>query len=105
RPPTTRWQQPFEASVTDVFQVQSDIASKVASALGVALGADQKQVLTEKPTGNLAAYDAFLRGEKVADGVSITAIPADYRSAIAYYEQAVALDSNFGLAWAQLSRA
>jgi serine/threonine protein kinase/tetratricopeptide (TPR) repeat protein len=105
RPPTTRWQQPFEASVTDVFQVQSDIAGKVASALGVALGADQKQVISEKPTANLAAYDAFLRGEKAADGVNITAGPAELRRAIADYEQAVALDSTFAQAWAQLSRA
>jgi tetratricopeptide (TPR) repeat protein len=62
-------------------------------------------VLTEKPTANLAAYDAFLRGEKAADGVSATAAPAEYRRAIAYYEQAVALDSGFAQAWAQLSRA
>jgi len=105
RPPTTRWQQPFEASVTDVFQVQSDIAGKVASALGVALGADQKQVITEKPTANLAAYDAFLRGEQVSDHVNITTGPAELRRAIADYEQAVALDSTFAQAWAQLSRA
>jgi serine/threonine-protein kinase len=105
RPPTTRWQQPFDAAVTDVFQVQSDIASKVASALDVALGSEQKEALTQKPTANLAAYEAFLRGEKAAGGVSVTAAPAEYRSAIGYYEQAVALDSGFALAWAQLSRA
>ena len=104
RPPTTRWQQPFEASVTDVFQVQSEIAGKVASALDVALGADQKQVLTEKPTANLAAYEAYLRGERAAGGISAIA-PGQLRSAIGYYEQAVALDSTFALAWAQLSRA
>ena len=81
RPPTTKWQQAFEASVTDVFQVQSDIASKVASALGVALGAEQKQDLTEKPTANLAAYDVFLRGEQAAVGRG-PAAPAQRRSAI-----------------------
>jgi Flp pilus assembly protein TadD len=91
--------------VTDVFQVQSDIASKVASALDVALGSEQKDALTEKPTANLAAYEAFLRGEKAAGGASATATPTDLRSAIGYYEEAVALDSGFALAWAQLSRA
>ena len=105
RPPTTRWQQPFEASVTDVFQVQGDIASKVVSALDVAIGADQKEVLTEKPTANLAAYEAFLRGEEASDGVSITTGPLDLRRAMGYYEQAVALDSTFTQAWAQLARA
>jgi eukaryotic-like serine/threonine-protein kinase len=104
RPPTTKWQQPFEASVTDVFQVQSEIASKVASALDVALGSEQRQAITEKPTANLAAYEAFLRGERIAGSVGSSG-PPELRSAIAYYEQAVALDSTFALAWAQLSRA
>jgi serine/threonine-protein kinase len=104
RPPTTKWQQPFEASVTDVFQVQSDIASKVASALDVALGTEQKEVITARPTANLSAYDAFLRGER-AGGSIVSAGPAELRRAMGHYEQAVALDSNFAQAWAQLSRA
>ncbi len=58
----------------------------------------------EKPTGNLAAYDAFLRGEEAADRVA-TGNPLRLRRAVAFYEQAVALDSAFALAWAQLSRA
>ena len=61
-PPTTKWQQPFDASLTDVFQVQADIAGRVAQALDVALGAGVQQQLAEKPTRNLAAYDAYLKG-------------------------------------------
>jgi serine/threonine-protein kinase len=101
--PRTKWQQPFDAAITDVFQVQADIASQVASALNVALGAGQKQTLTERPTENLAAYDAFLKGE-ATQGLVI-GDPPSLRSAITYYGQAVALDSTFGLAWAQLARA
>jgi eukaryotic-like serine/threonine-protein kinase len=101
--PRTKWQQPFDAAITDVFQVQADIAGQVASALDVALGAGQKETLTERPTENLAAYDAFLKGE-AAQGL-ILANPPTLRSAITYYEQAVALDSTFALAWAQLARA
>ena len=86
-----------------MFQVQADIAGQVASALDVALGAGQKQTLTERPTENLAAYDAFLKGE-ATQGIVI-ADPPSLRSAITYYEQAVALDSTFALAWAQLGRA
>ena len=62
--PTSKWQQPFDAALTDVFQVQSDIATKVAQALGGALGAGEEKRLSEKPTQNLAAYDAFLKGEE-----------------------------------------
>jgi eukaryotic-like serine/threonine-protein kinase len=101
--PRTKWQQPFDAAITDVFQVQADIAGQVASALDVALGTGQKQTLTARPTENLAAYDAFLKGD-ATQGLVI-ADPPTLRSAITYYERAVALDSTFALAWAQLSRA
>jgi eukaryotic-like serine/threonine-protein kinase len=101
--PRTKWQQPFDAAITDVFQVQADIAGKVASALNVALGSSQQQTLTEKPTQNLAAYDAFLKGE-ASQGLIIQDAPS-LRSAINNYERAVALDSTFVRAWAQLARA
>ena len=101
--PRTKWQQPFDASITDVFQVQADIAGQVASALDVELGARQKETLIERPTQNLAAYDAFLKGE-ATQGL-ILRDPPTLRRAITYYEQAVALDSTFAQAWAHLARA
>ena len=102
--PTSKWQQPFDAAMTDVFQVQSDIASRVAQALGVALGAGEEKRLSEKPTQNLAAYDAFLKGEQAAN--SLGAIdPPSVRKALGFYEQAVALDPGFLLAWERVSEA
>jgi len=101
--PTTKWQQSFDAQLTNVFQVQADIATRVAQALDVALGATAQQQLAERPTANLAAYDAFLHGEEASQGM--LGDPPSLRRAVAYYEQAVALDSTFVEAWAQLSRA
>jgi non-specific serine/threonine protein kinase len=98
------WQQPFDASLADVFQVQADIAGRVADALNVALGVEDKRSLAEKPTANLAAYDAFLKGEAQSAGMS-TQNPPDVRRAIGFYRQATALDSAFVPAWAQLARA
>ena len=68
--PTTKWQAPFDAALTDVFQVQADIAGRVAQALDVALGDSTRQQLAEQPTQNLAAYDAYLRGEEVSQGLA-----------------------------------
>jgi serine/threonine-protein kinase len=102
--PRTKWQQGFDAALTDVFQVQADIAGQVAQALNVALGDSVWQQLAEKPTQNLTAYDAFLRGEAASHGMAAQD-PPSLRQAIVGYEQAVALDSMFAAAWAQLSRA
>jgi eukaryotic-like serine/threonine-protein kinase len=99
--PTSRWQRPFQAALTDVFQVQTDIASQVSAALGVALGAREEKRLSERPTQNLAAYDEYLKGQQVHSSVA----PAELRKAIEFYEGALALDPTFAPAWAQLARA
>jgi eukaryotic-like serine/threonine-protein kinase len=102
--PTSKWQQPFDAAITDVFQVQSDIATKVAQALGGALAAGEEKRLAEKPTQNLAAYDAFLKGEQASNSL-VANDPPSLRKALAFYDQAVALDPNFALAWARIGTA
>ena len=100
---STKWQAPFDAPLTDVFRVQAEVAGRVAEALGLALGAGERERLGERPTENLAAYDAFLKGEEETGGLAFD-LAANHR-AIDYYERAVALDSTFALAWARLSRA
>ena len=92
------WQQSFDAELTDVFQVQGTIATQVAGALGVALGAKEQEQLAERPTRNLAAYDLYLKGKALTGND-----PATLRQAAGFYEQAVALDSTFTEAWAQAS--
>jgi TolB-like protein/tetratricopeptide (TPR) repeat protein len=100
--PQTRWGQSFDAELTGVFQVQADIAGQVAQALNVAIGDSAKHELVSKPTRSLPAYEAFLRGEAASQG-TLADVPG-LRQAIAAYEQAVALDSSFVRAWAQLAR-
>jgi len=98
---STKWQQPFDAAMTDVFAVQGEIAGQVAQALNVALGAKESHTLGEQPTENLAAYVAFLKGEAARahdQGFG------NLQRASGFYEQAVALDSSFAQAWAQLAR-
>jgi serine/threonine-protein kinase len=97
---TGAWQQSFDADITDVFQVQGTIATQVAGALGVALGAREKEQLAERPTRNLAAYDLYLKGKALTGND-----PATLRQAAGFYEEAVALDSTFTEAWAFLSSA
>jgi TolB-like protein/tRNA A-37 threonylcarbamoyl transferase component Bud32 len=93
------WQQSFDADLTDVFQVQAQIASRLAGALGMALGTQDTEKLTERPTANLAAYDLYLKGKAITaeDAASL-------REAIRYFDQAVTLDSTFAEAWARLAR-
>ena len=100
----SRWQEPFDAVLSDVFQVQGSIAGEVARALDVALAAPEREQLESRPTRNLAAYDAFLRGEEISKRMT-EVDPATLDRASGSYERAVALDSGFAQAWARLSQA
>jgi TolB-like protein/Tfp pilus assembly protein PilF len=98
-----RWHQPFDAAMTDVFQVQAQIASRVAQALDLALGAGERQGLAAAPTASLPAYDAYLKGEQLSDAMAASD-PATLRQALAHYERAAALDSSFAPAWGRLAQ-
>jgi len=94
----TTWSQSFDTEVTNIFEVQSQIATRVASALGARLGTQDVQQLAGRPTTNVAAYDLYLKGK------ALTATDAGtMRLAATYFEQAVALDSAFVDAWAALA--
>jgi serine/threonine protein kinase/tetratricopeptide (TPR) repeat protein len=99
-PPTQRWQDSFDAVVEDVFRVQTEIATRVAAAMKVSLGVEEQRRLSGQPTTNIAAYEAYLRGEAQSGNASTT-----LQRAVAQYEQAVALDPSFAAAWARLSSA
>ncbi len=101
---SAKWDQSFDAALTDVFQVQSEIASRVAQRLNLALGERVQQRLARYPTASVAAYDAYLRGEAISRGLSAVDAATLSRAAV-YYAQAAALDSGFVEAWARLAEA
>ena len=71
------------------------------SALDVALGATTRQTLAARPTGDLQAWDTYLRGE-AAWGNGNTGAPELIRQAQVLFETAVHRDTAFALAWARL---
>ena len=101
--PRSKWGQQFDAALTDVFQVQADIATRVAEALNVALGAKQQQVIAQQPTANLTAYNAFLKGEAAFEQAVEQGDHQKARAALHFYEEAVALDPTFLDAWVELA--
>jgi tetratricopeptide (TPR) repeat protein len=60
--------------------------------------------MSAKPTSNLAAYDAFLKGEEASKGMALNDVPS-VRRALSFYDRAVALDPGFAQAWARVSGA
>ncbi len=101
RTAATRWGAPFDASLTDVFQVQADVAGKVADALGVALSTGEHDSLAVRPTRDVAAYNAYLQGTSLLRNA--VGDPSARRRAVLTLRAATAHDSAFAQAWAALA--
>ena len=99
----TRWSKRWDHTTDDVFTVQSEIASQVAAVLRIQLAERDSRRLSRPPTTNPAAYDAYLRAKAMdrERGPRVDLARSD--SIIAVLRQAVALDSTFAPAWAQIA--
>jgi tetratricopeptide (TPR) repeat protein len=94
------WSQTYERELTDVFEVQDQIANAVVAALKIKLLPSQ-HVTNVHRTGNTEAYDQFLLGQNVIRRGRYD----DYQRALAAFQRAVALDPDYGAAWAALALA
>lgn len=93
------WSERYDREMKDVFEVQDEIAQKIAAALRITLSPQEQQALSAKPTEDLQAYDLYLRGRNYARRVG----RQDLQFALQMYENAVALDPEFALAHAGLA--
>ena len=92
----TLWSQTYDPPLADIFRLQDDIANAVVRRLQITLMGGP---LTRAKGGteNLEAYQLYLRALRSARMNT----PAALKMTRGYLEQAIALDKDFGLAWAQ----
>ena len=95
------WSERFDREMKDVFEVQDEIARKIAEALRVTLSPQELEALAVKPTENLQAYDLYLRGKRYARRQT----RQDLEFALQMFENAVAMDPSFALAYAACANA
>ena len=60
------WSERYDREMADVFEVQDEIARKIAEALRITLSPQEQEALAAKPTENLQAYDLYLKGRSYA---------------------------------------
>jgi tetratricopeptide (TPR) repeat protein len=96
------WAESYNRKLDDVFGVEGEVASAIADQLNAKLTGAEEKAITNKPTQNTAAYDAYLRGLSAEHN---GAFNSAYKEAAAAYVDAVQLDPKFALAWARLSTA
>jgi serine/threonine protein kinase/tetratricopeptide (TPR) repeat protein len=95
------WSERYDREMKDVFEVQDEIARKIAEALRVTLSPQELEALAIKPTENLQAYDVYLRGKRYARRQT----RQDLEFALQMFESAVGMDPSFALAYAACANA
>ena len=93
------WSERYDREMKDVFEVQDEIARKIAEALRIKLSRQEQDAIAAKPTDNLHAYDLYLRGRGYARRLT----RQDLEFALQMLENAVAQDPNFALAFAAIA--
>jgi len=95
------WAEIYDRKLTDIFAVESDIAKTIADTLQAKLTGSEKTAISKEPTANTEAYELYHKGRSLWEKRTGDNIP----KAIAFYEQAIARDPNYALAYAGLSSA
>jgi non-specific serine/threonine protein kinase len=93
------WSERYDREMRDVFEVQDEIARKIAEALRITLSPQEQAAIAAKPTENLQAYDLYLRGKSYARRLT----QQDLEFALQMFESAIGLDPRFALAYAGIA--
>jgi len=95
------WADTYDRKLIDIFSVESEIAKTIADTLQVKLSGSEKQMMAAQPTTDTTAYELYHKGRSLWERRSGDNIP----KAISFYEQAIARDPNYALAYAGLAQA
>jgi len=93
------WGESFDRKLTDIFAVESEIATTIAATLQAKLTGSEKTAIAKRPTANPEAYEFYLKGRFFWNKRT----GADLRKAIEYFNQALGKDPSYALAYAGLA--
>jgi TolB-like protein/Flp pilus assembly protein TadD len=97
------WAQEYDRDLNDVFTLQSEIAQKITDQLGAEPSSTEKAAIEAPPTTDLVAYDKYLRGKDLINGIAFsTRAKEDLIQAVQLLDQAIARDPFFFDAYCQL---
>jgi len=95
------WTRTFDRELKDIFAVQQEIAAAVASSLKMTLLGANQRPSTDSTTQNIEAHNAYLLGHYHFQRRNIE----DYRKAVSHFDEAIRLDPQYALAYAERSEA
>jgi len=101
RDDTHLWAETYDREMTEIFELQSEVAEQIAATLKKELSPEDFQIIQRKPTENVQAYELYLQGRKYYSSYN----EKDNDIAIQLFKDALEVDSNFAVAYAGLGDA
>jgi TolB-like protein/cytochrome c-type biogenesis protein CcmH/NrfG len=95
------WADRYDGKLVDIFALQDKVTAKIVAALAIKLTAGEQELIAQKGTKNVNAYDAYLQGWEVMQRGARKDLPETVR----LLKIAVELDPDFSRAHAALARA
>ncbi len=93
------WAETYDRKLSDVFQIETDLAQKIAASLEARLTGQEKKQISARGTANVEAYDAFLHALALSNRQGTD----DLEELIKFARRAVELDPNYADAWCLLT--
>ena len=93
------WAESYDRKLTDIFAVESEIAKTIADTLQAKLTGGEEKAIAKVPTSSSEAYELYLKGRFFWNKRT----GADLKHAIDYFNQAIAKDPSYALAYSGLA--
>ena len=100
------WADTYDRELADVFTIQSEIAQEIVHQLQATISPQEKALIEERPTQDLAAYDLYFQAKELVDSYTNAPDPkASFLKAIRLLDEATVRDPGFVLAYCYAARA
>lgn len=93
------WTETYDEELTEIFDIQSSVAEKIATSLKTTISSADKQLFDTRVTKNLLAYDLYLKGRYHWN----KRMPDDLKKGIDYFQKALKIDPQFAHAYSGLA--
>jgi len=93
------WSGNYNEKLEDIFKIQSDVSKKIVQQLKMVITPEEKKAIEKYPTENMEAYHLFLKGRLINNSRELE----DLELNIKLNKQAIVLDPNFAVAYAELA--
>ncbi|MBK5285780.1 MAG: hypothetical protein JJE25_10295 [Bacteroidia bacterium] len=93
------WSENYNGTIKDIFLMQEKVSTKIVEALWLQLSNDERKTLQKRYTNNTEAYQLYLKGRYFWKKRNEKGL----KTAITFFEKAIAIDADYALAWAGLA--